>query len=332
MLFFMVQVQKGQPALVLAPMDGVTDAPMRATLGEIGSFSYSVTEFIRVSGEPLPPKVFAREVVELSHQCRTSSGLPVQLQILGGDPDRMATSAQNAVKAGACSIDINFGCPAPTVNRNDGGATLLKYPERIFQIVHAVRSAVPQEVPVSAKLRLGWENIDDVFVNAEKAVQGGANWITLHARTRAQVYRPPVFWSHVGMVRSRVDIPVIANGDIWNMEDFLRCQEMTGCEHYMLGRAALANPALSAQIARYLGLVTRPFPAEWNQIFSRYVHYSEKHYDGVTRRTLFRLKQWAKMAWMYGDFQMFDELKGLQTTEEFLQRLTEVETSRLERV
>lgn len=306
-------------------MDGVTDAPMRATLGEIGSFSYSVTEFIRVSGEALPAKVFSREVPELSRDCLTESGLPVQLQILGGDPERMAVSALNAVRAGAKAIDINFGCPAPTVNRNDGGATLLKHPDRIYQIVHAVRSSLPIDVPVSAKLRLGWDDIDDVFVNAVEAARGGADWITLHARTRAQVYRPPVFWNHVGRVREMVDVPVIANGDIWNFEDFLRCRETTGCEHYMIGRAALANPGLSRQIAIELGLPAVVPSSAWTRLFDVYVRFSEKHYEGVTRRTLFRLKQWAKMASLYGDFPMFDELKGMQTTEDFLQELSTLE-------
>lgn len=306
-------------------MDGVTDAPMRATMGELGSFTYSVTEFIRVSGEPLPPKVFAREVVELSNDCRTSTFLPVQVQILGGDPDRMATSAANAVKAGAMSIDINFGCPAPTVNRNDGGATLLKFPERIFQIVHAVRSAVPLDIPVSAKLRLGWESIDDIFVNAEQAVRGGADWITIHARTRAQVYRPPVFWPHIGQVRKQVGVPVIANGDIWNLEDFRRCQDETGCEHFMLGRVALADPFLSGKIAKELGIPSNGYVISWHYHFEKYAGFSELHYNGVTNRTLFRLKQWAKMASLYGRFPWFEQLKTTSTTNEFLDEMKRIE-------
>ena len=99
-----------------------------------------------------------------------------------------------ACDAGALGIDINFGCPAPTVNSHDGGATLLKYPHRIREIVRAVRDAVPSDLPVSAKLRLGWESIDDIYENARMAADGGASWITIHARTRAQGYQPPVYW------------------------------------------------------------------------------------------------------------------------------------------
>src|SRR5687768_16633569 len=106
-------------------MDGITDAPMRALQGATGAFTYAVTEFVRVSSQPIPAKVFRREVPELCHGARTPTGLPVQVQILGGHPERMAKSALAACKAGAKAIDINFGCPAPTVNRHDGGASLL---------------------------------------------------------------------------------------------------------------------------------------------------------------------------------------------------------------
>lgn len=108
------------PALALAPMDGITDAAMRAFQGATGAFTFAVTEFLRVSQEPIPKKVFRRDVPELSNGGRTLTGLPVQIQLLGGDPGRMAQSAVIACEAGAPGIDINFGCPAPTVNRHDG--------------------------------------------------------------------------------------------------------------------------------------------------------------------------------------------------------------------
>ena len=109
-----------RPALALAPMDGVTDATMRDFMGRLGAFSYAVSEFVRVSADPLPAKVFRREVPELLNGGLTLTGMPVQVQILGGDPEKMALSARAARTAGATAIDLNFGCPAPTVNRNDG--------------------------------------------------------------------------------------------------------------------------------------------------------------------------------------------------------------------
>ena len=132
-------LEADRPALILAPMEGITDAPVRALMGEFGAFSFAVSEFQRVAATPIPKKVFLREVPELEHGARTATGLPVQVQILGGHPDRMALSALAAIRAGATAIDINFGCPAPTVNRHDGGASLLRHPCRMREIVATVR-------------------------------------------------------------------------------------------------------------------------------------------------------------------------------------------------
>ena len=311
-----------RPALVLAPMEGITDAPMRALQGEIGAFTFAVTEFLRVSIEPLPARVVRRDVPELETGCRTKTGLPVQVQLLGGDADLMATTAQTAASVGASAIDINFGCPAKTVNRHDGGATLLKFPSRIREIVRAVRDAVPAEVPVSAKLRLGWDDIRDVHENAQMAAEGGAAWITIHARTRVQGYAPPVFWTPIGEVRRNLDIPVVANGDIWNLDDFQQCQDETGCRHFMLGRSALSHPNLSWKIAEALGTSVqgRPPHMDWRERFERLVHYSEAFHDRSIK-TLLRLKQWASFASKHGDFDVFDAVKRAESLDEFFEKL-----------
>lgn len=314
----------GKPALVLAPMDGITDAPMRELWGESGSFSHAVTEFIRVSGEALPPKVFRRDVPEIAQPgCRTRSGLLVQVQILGGDPDRMAQSAANAIAAGATSVDINFGCPAPTVNRHDGGASLLRCPKRIREIVRAVRDAVPADLPVSAKLRLGWDEISAIHENAAMAAEGGATWLTIHARTRTQGYAPPVFWPPIGRVANDLGLPVVANGDIWTLDDFKRCRDETGCEHFMIGRSALARPQLPGQIAVELK-INAPNPAfflSWRDLFARLIAISETHYRAGTAKSVFKLKQWANLAHRFGDFPDFDRVKLASTAEEFLAAL-----------
>lgn len=304
------------PALALAPMDGITDAPMREFLGAWGAFSYAVSEFIRVSIHPLPAKVFAREIPELLQGGRTQTGLPVQVQILGGDPENMAQSAVAAVRAGATSIDINFGCPAPTVNRNDGGASLLRFPCRIREVVATVRGAVPLEIPVSAKLRLGWEDIDDIDENAAMAIEAGASWLTLHARTRVQGYQPPVYWPKVGEIRARAGVPVVANGDIWTLDDFRRCQDETGCRHFMIGRGSLANPGLSHEIARELGLspTNRP-PGSWREAFEGFLAIASR-YEGYSKvRSLHRLKQWASLGHRFGDFPDFERLKRAENVE-----------------
>lgn len=299
-------IEPQHPALVLAPMDGITDAAMRELMGRLGAFSYAVTEFLRVSIQPLPVKVFRRDVPELALGGCTASGMPVQIQLLGGDAANMAASAIHAVKAGAAAIDINFGCPAPTVNRNDGGASLLRFPCRIREVVAAVRSAVPSAIPVSAKLRLGWESIEDIDGNASMAAEGGASWLTIHARTRVQGYQPPVYWPAIERVRRITGLPVIANGDIWTFEDFLRCRDETGCSHFMIGRSALANPALPRQIATELG-IERPATAgmAWSPLFLALAN----QYSGNDKLILMRLKQWMKLAHLHGEFPWFDRLK-----------------------
>lgn len=314
-------------------MEGVTDAPMRATLTEYGGYAFTVTDFLRITHSVLPPRVYREHMPEILEHSRTRTGAAVQLQLLGGDPERIARSARVATDLGVPAIDLNFGCPAPTVNRHDGGAALLKYPDRIRGIVAAVRAAVPRTVPVSAKLRLGFDTIDAIDLNAERAAEGGADWITIHARTKAQFYRPPVYWEAVTRVRKNLSIPVVVNGDIHSFEDFERCRDETGCEHYMLGRGALSDPYLALRIAESLG-VSRDWktskidfvssshafesrdPAIWSAAFTRFTEWCEKSYPDMGRGTLNRVKQWLNLASRARPVPWFDEIKRAQTLAE----------------
>lgn len=301
-----------EPALVLAPMEGVTDAPMRALQGATGAFTHAVSEYLRI-GHSIPGRnVILRHVPELRSGARTRTGLPVQVQLLGGDAGRMAEAAGRVHETGATAIDINFGCPAPTVNRHDGGATLLKYPHRIREIVSAVRAALPSTVPVSAKLRLGWDCVEDIYHNAAMAAEGGASWITVHARTRAQGYAPPVYWPLIGEVRELLTIPVIANGDIRTVDDFRRCREETGCRHFMLGRGAMADPRLARRVASELGLIPAvewDEPIDWANELRRLDESSPGVFDGPPDKAVLRLKQWLRLAAAYGTFALFDQVK-----------------------
>lgn len=285
-------------------MEGVIDAPMRTLLTERGGFSFCVSEFLRVHHQIYPRRVFEAHVPELKQEGKTPSGVPVQVQLLGGNEEQMALNAFKAYEAGARAIDLNFGCPSPVVNRHDGGACLLKYPNRIQAIVSAVRKAVPHPIPVSAKLRLGWECMDDIFMNAERAMQGGASWITIHARTKAQGYTPPAHWEYIGQVRKNLGIPIIANGEIWTLDDFKRCQEITQCQHFMVGRGALANPDLAQQIAMEIGILPQKTekcftlihsPEYWEPILHRFAQITEKS-SFSSDYTTCRIKQWLKLA------------------------------------
>jgi tRNA-dihydrouridine synthase C len=319
-------VRNGRPALVLAPMEGVTDAPMRALQTERGGFDYCVSEFLRVSQEVPPDHVILDYVPELRHGSATPSGAPVQVQLLGGDSEKLAATAEKAARLGAPGIDLNFGCPAPTVNRHDGGATLLKYPDRIRAIVEAVRKAVPAHLPVSAKLRLGFDNMNSIHLNADRAAEGGASWICIHGRTKIQGYTPPAYWGPIGEVRRRLQIPVIANGEIWSLDDFKRCRDETGCEHFMLGRGALADPALAPKIARELG-ITKTDPeaigslaSRWLPILERFAIHCAPYVPngGYTAR---RIKQWIRMASLKNEIEWWEPLKREQTLEGILEVL-----------
>lgn len=311
------------PALILAPMEGVTDAPMRALVGGFGAFTNAVSEFLRVSQAVLTRNVFHRHVPELQTDCKTPTGLPVQVQLLGGHAGRVAESAVVAVEAGATAIDLNFGCPARTVNRHDGGATLLQYPARIREIVSAVRNALSKEIPVSVKLRLGWDNVQAIHENAAMAVEGGASWLTIHARTRQQGYAPPVDWPLVGQVRASVPIPVIANGDIWTIADFRRCHEETGCRHFMLGRGALADPAFPRQVAAELGIVEKQ-PRQtihWPSQIQSFIEWSRFYGNPIDVGVASRIKQWLHLAAIHGGFPHFEAIKRSKNPKEIVASL-----------
>lgn len=242
--------------LYLAPMEGVTDYVMRDILSSI-SISHSTpaldqctTEFLRVTNSLYPKSVFLRNCPELAHhrKSHTQSGVPVFVQLLGSDPDWMAENAVRAAEFGAVGIDLNFGCPAPTVNRHEGGASLLQYPERIFSIVSKVRQSLPQNIPLTAKMRLGFHDTSLVTANAQAIENGGAQSMTVHCRTKEQGYRPPAYWEWIPRIQEVVSIPITANGDIWTLNDYVTCKKVTAAQGFMIGRGILRNPFLFQQI------------------------------------------------------------------------------------
>jgi tRNA-dihydrouridine synthase C len=236
------------PRLLLAPMEGLMDADLRETLTAVGGVERCVSEFIRVTDRLLPARVFYRLMPELHRASRTPSGTPVRGQLLGSDPVVMAENAARLAALGAEGVDLNFGCPAPTVNRHRGGAVLLDEPELVHAIVAAVRRAVPAEVPVSAKMRLGVRDTHRMLDAARAMADGGAQELVVHARTKLDGYRPPAHWPRIAEVREAVRIPVVANGEIWSVDDARRCLAESGCTALMLGRGMVAQPGLALAI------------------------------------------------------------------------------------
>lgn len=144
--------------VLLAPMEGVLDSLVRELLTEVNDYDLCITEFVRVVDQLLPVKVFHRICPELQNASRTPSGTLVRVQLLGQFPQWLAENAARAVELGSWGVDLNCGCPSKTVNGSGGGATLLKDPELIYQGAKAMREAVPAHLPVSVKVRLGWDS------------------------------------------------------------------------------------------------------------------------------------------------------------------------------
>lgn len=230
--------------LVLAPMEGLTDPLMRDLLTSVGHYDWCVTEFIRVTDSLLPEHVFYTFCPELQNGGKTNSGTPVHVQFLGNDANRLAQNAARVAELGAPAIDLNFGCPAKTVNRHRGGAVLLDEPDVIYALVKAVRDAVPAHIPVSAKMRLGYLDENHTLDNARAIEAAGASWLTVHARTKSDGYKPPAYWEKLPAIQQAIGIPVIANGEIWTLEQAQRCLEISGCKDLMLGRGAVTRPDL----------------------------------------------------------------------------------------
>ncbi|MEY4642656.1 MAG: tRNA dihydrouridine(16) synthase DusC [Pseudomonadota bacterium] len=234
--------------IVLAPMEGLADVHLRRQITAQGGFDWVVSEFVRVLDHTYPDKVFHAICPELLNGGRTESGTPVRVQLLGNHLEAMASNAQRAVALGSHGIDINFGCPSKTVNRSRGGAVLLKEPDTLYRIVQAIRQALPASVVVSAKMRLGYDDTALMLDNAAAIEAGGANELTVHARTRLQRYIPPAHWDELGRIRAHIRIPLIANGDVYSVADYHRCVALSGTVDVMLGRGAVRLPTLATQI------------------------------------------------------------------------------------
>jgi tRNA-dihydrouridine synthase C len=245
-------------------MEGVVDWIVRDLLTDIGGLDRTVTEFIRVTDRLLPDHVFHRYCPELLNGGRTRSGIPVFVQLLGGQPDWLACNAKAVEALGAPGIDLNFGCPAKTVNRHDGGATLLQNPQRLYDIISAVKSAV--SVPVTAKVRLGFEN-KDLHLDIARAVDAaGAASLTIHARTKKEGYVAPAHWEYIAKMKDVVKLQVIANGEIWTRADYDRCVQISGLRDVALGRGLVSCPDLAMQIRE-----SSHQALPWSEVMPRYL-------------------------------------------------------------
>ena len=231
--------------LTLAPMAGVTDAPFRALCRAQGA-ALTCTEM--VSAKAL-----------VYHDEKTKQLLwsppdehPAAVQIFGHEPEVMAEAAPMALAySGADILDINMGCPAPKVANNGAGSALMKDPQLAGEIIYAVAEAV--DLPVTVKLRKGWDKAHPNVVElAQIAEQNGAAAVTVHGRTREEMYSGHADWDCIRRVKAAVHIPVIGNGDVTDVQSAALLLEQTGCDAIMIGRGAMGNPWLFRQINAYL--------------------------------------------------------------------------------
>lgn len=308
--------------VILAPMQGVLDPLVRQLLSSINQYDLCISEFVRVVDQCLPNKVFYRLCPELHTQGFTSSGTPVRVQLLGQHPQWLAENAVKAIELGSQGIDLNCGCPSKTVNGSQGGATLLKQPELIYQATRAIRQAVGAKQSVSVKVRLGWDSTDFAFDIADAVQQGGASEITIHGRTKTDGYRADrINWQKIGEIRPKLHIPVIANGEIWNWQDGQNCRQITGCEAIMIGRGALNIPNLSK-------VVKFNYPKyHWHevlQLLQRYAN-SQNPYDTGFYHVA-RIKQW--LQYLKKEYPeaaiLFEQIKTCHQAEELQDHIVRV--------
>ena len=228
----------------LAPMAGVADRAFRELCVSYGA-AYVTSEMVSSKGLTMQDKK-SKELLYLSDDER-----PAGAQIFGDDPDIMAKAALKAMEFSPDFIDINMGCPAPKIAGNGGGSALLKNPELIGKIVKKVVEV--SSVPVTAKIRIGWDGNSINAVEVAKRIEAaGADAITVHGRTKDQMYAPPVSLYEIANVKKAVSIPVIGNGDIVDGKSAKLMLDKTGCDFLMVGRGALGNPWIFQCINAYL--------------------------------------------------------------------------------
>lgn len=303
-------IKKDALILAVAPMEGVMDHTMRNLLSKIGGMDYLVSEFVRVTQYPIPTSSFSRLIPENQYQASTQNNHPVRTQLLGSNPDLMAQSALNAVKSGARHIDVNFGCPAKRVNGHGGGSVLLQSPDALYDIMHAIRKTLPSDIPISAKIRLGYEDENLLFDNVAAIEAAGTQLLTIHGRTKKDGYKPPARWEKIGDIQQATKMIVVANGDITDSASLLRCRSISGCQHFMIGRGSLNNPFVFQQIRDALnGKESHITAASLTPLFISYTEELRQHYDEVM--TLGRLKQWCGHL-RFGFSEIKDELQALR--------------------
>lgn len=272
----------GCPFLILAPMEGVGDRCFRKAMASVGGFNEAVKEFLRV------PRNAHIKSLAAAYVADELSPLPLAAQLMGSDPDLMGEMACEIERRGAPRIDLNCGCPSNTVTGRGAGSSLLKDPALLYDNARALVKAV--SVPVTVKMRSGYEDTSLFKENLLAAQESGARYITLHPRTKAEGYGPPARWDLIAEAKATLRIPVVGNGDILTVKHALEMLKQTGCDALMIGRGSIINPFIFHQVrAHFAG---RSYEPEWESLVSYLnVYLCEMDAGTPTKTKLNKMKQ-----------------------------------------
>ncbi|MGN7612992.1 tRNA dihydrouridine synthase DusB [Magnetococcales bacterium HHB-1] len=301
-----------RPLLLLAPMAGITDAPFRALALRYGA-DLAISEMV-ASQAIIRQNRRSLQIASSSHAEPFFA-----IQIAGSDPEVMKQATIEALERGADLIDINMGCPAKKIVRTGSGAALLQDPPLAEKIIRTVISEAG-DIPVTVKVRLGW---DETRLNAlevgQRAADSGVRWITVHGRTRAQMYRGQADWKKIAELKQNLTIPVIGNGDIISAKQAYNLWQESSVDGLMVGRGALGRPWIFKQILNYLQKqVTPPEPNPLEKLSIAQEHtralakfYGEKQGHRIARKHL----SWYSRG-MKGSSQFRQKVNRCQSSEE----------------
>ncbi|MBF2067377.1 MAG: tRNA dihydrouridine synthase DusB [Calothrix sp. C42_A2020_038] len=283
-----------------SPLSGVTDLVFRRLVRRYAPESMLYTEMVHASRLQHLKEIPI--IMEIDQNER-----PISIQLFDCRPHFLAEAAQKAVAEGADTVDINMGCPVNKITRKGGGSSLLRQPEIAEEIIREIVKVV--DVPVTVKTRIGWDDAEITILDFAKRMQdAGAQMITVHGRTRAQGYTGSARWEWIGKVKQALDIPVIANGDIFSVESAVRCLEQTGADGVMCSRGTLGYPFLVGEIDYFLKtgeILAPPTPIQRLECAREHL---EALYQYKGQRGIYQARK--HMAWYAKGFVGASDLRG----------------------
>ncbi len=305
-------LQPHRPALVLAPMQDVTDLPFMRVIARRGAPDWFVTEYFRVHPDSVPNRYIVRSIVE------NETGRPIFAQMIGRDIPSLLRTANELRKLPVAGIDLNLGCPAPIVCRKDAGGGLLRNPQYLDLLMGTLREAIPGRFTV--KTRLGYTEPDEFHGLLEIFKKHGIDGLTIHGRTVVERYQTPVHPQFVKMAVEEMKCPVIANGNVVDVETGLNYQQTTGAAGLMVGRGAIRNPWIFSHLKAAFANAPLPTPSYrdlWDYVTELYEEIARETQKLVPLAHVQRMKK--TLAYithgLEGDFEF--EMRRAKTPEDF---------------